>query len=439
MNHGNRSRLIAAIVAGLWALVAAIALAQDEFDHFSTGFELTGAHANVECSRCHVGGDFQVSDSRCVSCHSSFGTVQASARPFDHVASSEICTDCHTTSAWSPVAFMDHMSVTGSCGSCHNGFAATGKPPDHVASSEQCDNCHSSFAWFPAVFDHLNVSGNCVSCHNGLDATGKNPGHIASGNNCEDCHSTIGWIPASFDHFSVTGNCFSCHNGLDATGKNPGHIASGNNCEDCHTTVAWTPANFDHVNISGGCSDCHNGVEATGKNPTHVLTSNLCETCHTTVSFAPVFAVDHDQVIGSCSSCHDGVAATGKDPGHFITAQECNVCHEPRAWFPDSFQHMILAYEPLDHRGNLQCTACHQNNAEPVIWPAAAYQPDCAGCHASDFRSGPHKKHENPDVSYTVGELRDCSGACHIYTDSSMTTIKENRPGPEHRISDGEF
>ena len=43
------------------------------------------------------------------------------------------------------------------------------------------------------------------------------------------------------------------------------------------------------------------------------------------------------------------------------------------------------------------------------------------------------------DVRYTVGELRDCTGACHVYTDSTMTTIKENRPGPEHRISAGEF
>ena len=40
---------------------------------------------------------------------------------------------------------------------------------------------------------------------------------------------------------------------------------------------------------------------------------------------------------------------------------------------------------------------------------------------------------------YTVSELRDCTGSCHVYTDSSMTTIKENRPGPEHRISAGDF
>jgi hypothetical protein len=38
-----------------------------------------------------------------------------------------------------------------------------------------------------------------------------------------------------------------------------------------------------------------------------------------------------------------------------------------------------------------------------------------------------------------VSELRDCNGACHMYTDSTLTEIKKNRPGPEHRVSDSDF
>jgi hypothetical protein len=170
-----------------------------------------------------------------------------------------------------------------------------------------------------------------------------------------------------------------------------------------------------------------------------VLTTNICEDCHSPATWSPVVTVDHNQVIGSCSSCHDGNAATGKNQGHFITARDCEVCHDPGAWIPHIYRHTGLAYEPLDHRGNLACTECHQNNSDPVIWPSPGFQPDCAGCHANDFRSGPHKKYENPDVTYTVSELRDCTGACHVYTDSSMTTIKDNRPGPEHRINNGDF
>jgi hypothetical protein len=241
------------------------------------------------------------------------------------------------------------------------------------------------------------------------------------------------------DHTQVIGTCFSCHDGNTAEGKNPTHITSGDNCDDCHTTNAWIPANFDHVNITDNCISCHNGTDATGKHPTHILSTDVCEDCHSTITWAPVTTVDHAQVLGSCSSCHDGNTATGKDSGHFVTNRECNECHSTNAWIPHLYQHTGLTYEPLDHRDNLDCTDCHTNNSDIVIWPMPAYQPDCAGCHNSDFRSGPHRKHENPDVRYTASELRNCSGACHVYTDSSMTTIRDNRPGPEHRINDGGF
>jgi hypothetical protein len=241
------------------------------------------------------------------------------------------------------------------------------------------------------------------------------------------------------DHTQVLGSCGSCHDGIAATGKDPDHIASGNNCDDCHTTVAWLPATYDHANVTDNCVSCHNGTISTGKHPQHALTTNVCEDCHTPVAWVPVFDVNHDQVLGSCSSCHNGVTATGRNQGHFITQQECDACHNTNAWTPDEFRHTTLPYEPLDHRDNLECTDCHQANTETIAWQYPAFQPDCAGCHAGDYKSGPHKKTENPDTKYTVSELRDCTGACHVYTNSNMNSIKKNRPGPEHRISGGDF
>ena len=91
-----------------------------------------------------------------------------------------------------------------------------------------------------------------------------------------------------------------------------------------------------------------------------------------------------------------------------------------------------------DHRAAVTCVNCHTSNAQTIAWRNPAYAPDCAACHANDFRSGPHRKHQNPDVNYTVSELRDCAGACHIYTDSSMTTIATRR-NSEHRPSGGGF
>jgi hypothetical protein len=51
--------------------------------------------------------------------------------------------------------------------------------------------------------------------------------------------------------------------------------------------------------------------------------------------------------------------------------------------------------------------ACHAGNGEAVAWGAPAYQPDC-------------------------------TGACHMYEDSSFTTIKKTRLG-EHRARDGDW
>jgi hypothetical protein len=67
--------------------------------------------------------------------------------------------------------------------------------------------------------------------------------------------------------------------------------------------------------------------------------------------------------------------------------------------------HSGLPYEPLDHRGSLDCTDCHQGNSPVVSWSAPAYQPDCAGCHAQDYRPG-------EDDHNGLSADRDC-GQCH--------------------------
>ncbi|WP_232432927.1 hypothetical protein [endosymbiont of Ridgeia piscesae] len=71
-----------------------------------------------------------------------------------------------------------------------------------------------------------------------------------------------------------------------------------------------------------------------------------------------------------------------------------------------------------------------------MTWSNAGYVPDCAACHARDYESGPHKKYGN--TRYSVSELRDCSGACHVYSDSSMTKISKSR-NREHRVSDRDW
>ena len=115
-----------------------------------------------------------------------------------------------------------------------------------------------------------------------------------------------------------------------------------------------------------------------------------------------------------------------------MTTQPCDACHRAGlAWTPvTAYTHKSAFYKA--HRASVLCNSCHTNNSEVIAWKFAGYKPDCAGCHAGDFKQGPHKKVESPVIYYNVLELKDCSGSCHIYTNSTFTTISKSRSG-QHR------
>lgn len=423
------------LITLLTLLLTQISHADDSFDHDTTGFLLSGAHSRLRCESCHMHGIFKGTPLRCQGCHGQASTIATTRKGPVHIESNEACDDCHTEVSWLN-ARMDHVAITGSCVSCHNGVKAAGKHSRHVQSHNRCEDCHRTIAWKPARFDHSGITGSCFSCHNGTTAKGKSPNHIQSGNSCEDCHRTTGWVPAGFDHSNITSGCFTCHNGTRATGKSPGHIASSNNCDDCHRTSAWIPATFDHSSITGTCFSCHNGTTATGKSPNHISSGNNCEDCHRTTAWVPATGFDHSNVSpGTCNSCHNGTTATGKSPNHFITSLQCDVCHNTTSFFTANYTHNLMG---ITHNANVRCRDCHTSNNATITYQFPAYRPNCAACHAGDYKADPHKKHENPDVKYSVSELQDCTGSCHIYTDSTLTTIKERR-NSRHRATAGSF
>jgi hypothetical protein len=191
--------------------------------------------------------------------------------------------------------------------------------------------------------------------------------------------------------------------------------------------------------VVGTCSSCHNGVTAAGKPANHIPTTLECGSCHSTLAWTPA-AFSHVGITGNCKSCHNGNTATGMSTGHMtfpVNNFDCNHCHTTTAWSPNNFRHIAGGGYPGDHRVALTCLDCHASNTDAATWPAAAYKPNCAGCHAGDYETGPHTKYGN--AKYTVSELRNCSGACHTYTDSTLTTILRSRPGPEHRVTNSSF
>jgi hypothetical protein len=182
--------------------------------------------------------------------------------------------------------------------------------------------------------------------------------------------------------------------------------------------LSFAPATtVDHLQVIGTCASCHNGVTAPGKTADHIASGDTCEDCHSVFAFAPAVRVDHSQVIGTCSDCHNGTTALGKSVGHFGTQLECDHCHSTNAWLPLDFEHQSATY-PGDHGVSLICNDCHTSNADTVPWPFPAFAPDCAACHASDYRPDPHR-------NATVSELRDCAGTCHRSTPAHRVTSRD--------------
>jgi hypothetical protein len=238
-------------------------------------------------------------------------------------------------------------------------------------------------------------------------------------------------------HAGITNGCAACHNGIAALGKPPNHIVTNAPCENCHkSTVTFAGARMNHTGIVANCASCHNGTTAIGKPTNHIVTNAPCETCHkSTVTFAGA-RVDHTRLTAPCVSCHNGTMAEGKPPTHFATTLPCETCHRTATWTPVVYRHTSPAF--VNHGTALNCTSCHTSNAQIVPWKFPAYRPDCAGCHADKYRPMSHVKFERPvKVYYTVAELRDCTGACHIYADNTQRTILTRRSGVHRAIGGG--
>ncbi len=337
------------------------------------------------------------------------------------------------------VVFVSSLILTPAIG--QTAESSEQSPPgfDHDATSFPLTGAHTNVPCSACHIDGelTNTPSDCASCHNNVAAKGKSAAHPPSGNQCSTCHTASNWNAFNYDHSRIDRSCQSCHDGTTAKGKASDHLASTEDCSSCHVSTSWTNVRFDHSAVTGTCSSCHNGRTATGKPANHIPSSNTCEDCHVSTSWTNV-RFDHASVTGTCSSCHNGRIATGKPRGHFVTNQQCSDCHRVTNWAVADYRHLSAAF-PTGHSAGLDCIDCHRGNSAASAWSTPAYQPDCAGCHARDFRPGPHEKYENPsEVPYRVNELRDCTGACHVYTDATQSRIEERRTG-EHRASRREW
>ncbi len=134
-----------------------------EIDHSSTGFPLSGGHAQVVCERCHLQGIFRGTPTQCMQCHSPGGRVVSTFKPTNHIPTTVNCSSCHRTTNWTPAFFTHNGVAPGTCSRCHNQTIASGKPATHIPTTMACDSCHRTVGWTGAAFKHTGVGpGTCA-------------------------------------------------------------------------------------------------------------------------------------------------------------------------------------------------------------------------------------------------------------------------------------
>src|SRR6266446_5103682 len=354
------------------------------FDHLTTGFELIGQHRDLPCEACHANAMFQGTPRDCAACHGIGTAVRATAKPANHILSTDQCASCHTPIAWNPAVNFDHTQVRGSCSTCHNGVQAQGKGPTHIVTDLECDACHTTLSWGGAMFSHVGVTNNCASCHNGVSATGMPPTHIPSGTPptpCEGCHSSTNFATFAgthINHLAVTAmTCASCHETANYLGMRPSTNTTAADSRPNATLDALHPK-------SGDCSTCHDTVTFAGsavRPPNHIPTNAPCSQCHTTAGVYALYSVTgtHQGVTG-CLTCHGSTVATTfanvtivSTPGNHmpIGALDCNGsgCHTTTNVNPGGFKlgTASIANPTLTVAGHTSvaaavtaCATCHE-------------------------------------------------------------------------------
>jgi hypothetical protein len=344
------------------------------FSHGTTRFPLTGAHQAATCNSCHVNNQYQNLPMTCWDCHATdFNTTM---NP-NHVTGqfSHDCTQCHSTTGWSPASFNHNTTL----------FPLTGA---HIATA--CQSCH--------------VNGNyqlhytdCYQCHQTRFAQPTNPNHVLGNfsHDCTPCHTTSVWMPSTFNHsstqFPLTGAhqavacnschvnnqyqnlphaCWDCHAADFNTTTNPNHVTGqfNHDCTQCHSTTGWSPATFNHNTTLFPLTGAH-------------ITAS-CQSCHVNGNYQLHYT--------DCYQCHQSDFQGVTNPNHVtqLFSHDCTPCHSTSVWTPNTMNHDTRWFRIYSghHRNRwTQCTQCH-----PAPGNLTAFSCLTSGCHPQPQTNSEH-------------------------------------------------
>ncbi|MEW6410933.1 MAG: hypothetical protein AB1483_00510 [Candidatus Zixiibacteriota bacterium] len=367
---------------------------QEAFDHLQTGYALEGAHAGLECRKCHrqqflsdpralseQGSSpertFLGLERKCVSCHSDQHRGQLGTD----------CAGCHDFQHWKPAVSFSHdtarFPLTGRhavvpCAKCHH----------QVTAADESESA-------PSVNYRPVAHGTCTDCH-------RDPHERRLGDDCERCHNTGGWREvrsAEFDHdrtrYPLRGRhasveCGKCHGKESRNGAllfsrcldchadfHDGAFADregGTECGQCHVVEGFSPARFtqsDHDLTRYPLRGAHKAI--------------ACSQCHRADSAsAKIDRFDFESV--RCAGCHRNPHGSQLD--RWITAEGCEACHSVEQWSTVSFDHNQTEFALAGKHGAVACIRCHKDESaaagELVFKPIDTH---CETCH-TDIHAG---------------------------------------------------
>ena len=402
------------------------------FDHNISGFPLTGAHTNAQCSGCHANG-YSGTSTLCADCH--LPSYNQSVNPnHSTLGLSTDCASCHTTEPdWKPATFAVHDTY----------YPLTGA---HTSVSTDCATCHQG--------NYSSSPNTCVGCHQTNYNQTTNPNHATAqiSTECGTCHTTApGWKPATFATHSnyypligehATTDCAACHT--------TGYSNTINTCVGCHQTNYNQTTNPNHAmaQISTDCGSCHT-PSPDWKPATFTIHNNYFPLtgAHTTTDCASCHISGYSNTPNTCVGCHQTNYNQTSNPNHASAgiSTDCASCHTTNPnWTPatftihNTFYPLTGAHATTDcascHNGVYSntpntCAACHISNYNQTTNPnhtAAGISTDCATCHTTnpDWKPATFAVHNNYYPLLGAHASLDCA-SCHngVYTNTPNTCV----------------
>ena len=299
---------------------------ESDFDHTSTGFELVGSHAQLECASCH-------------------------GKPARADEVIQVAFTAATRGNSYPIIPVEN------CASCHVDYH-DGVFDDPTNNS--CETCHGETAWYPSSFD--------LTRHDDEAAFELTGAHRATP--CASCHQPD---LTQKPHFDIPNTaCKDCHEEDDPHGDQ--FIADGveTTCETCHVTEDWLISSvFDHDETA---------FPLTGR---HVETE--CAACHTSPT-TELAALSDQQFRGTsteCASCH---AEEDPHQGQF-EEQLCDDCHNTASFLIAVFDHEQTEFPLTGEHQDVSCRSCHIDEIGADQQPFIRFKPlgtACQDCHSEE-------------------------------------------------------